>query len=116
MAVQRESPKCAKCGQDIEAIYADQPGFVGDTFQRCFVERQKIREKRKRKNMGTWVKFSDTLPPEGITVETKIDDKHGLRNEALLTRSGRMLFLQDGTYIYYEPTHWKFPLLIPTRQ
>lgn len=33
MAVVRESPKCAKCGQEIDAIYADRPGFVGDTFQ-----------------------------------------------------------------------------------
>lgn len=51
-----------------------------------------------------------TLPPEGIMVETKIDDAKGVRNEQRLCRRGRLWFTGlDGNamYVYYTPTHWR---------
>lgn len=51
--------------------------------------------------------------PEGRPVKTKIDDEHGVRNEALLTRDGRLWFINKGRrdemYVYYQPTHWAEP-------
>lgn len=49
--------------------------------------------------------------PEGQEVLTKIDDEHGERNVAKLTRR-RSLWYTDpdpkkGMYVYYTPTHWK---------
>ena len=55
-----------------------------------------------------WIRTSDKLPPERTTVLTKIDDEHGVRNEARLRRSGRLWFFEDGSmYVYYTPTHWR---------
>lgn len=46
--------------------------------------------------------------PEGVTVDTKIDDVNGVRNEQPLRRSGRLWFVPDGSmYVYYTPTHWR---------
>jgi hypothetical protein len=47
--------------------------------------------------------------PEGIELMTKIDDGHGERNVARLTRRGNLWFTdpKDGVYVYYTPTHWK---------
>lgn len=46
--------------------------------------------------------------PEGIVVETKIDDREGVRNVQTLKRRGRLWFVPDGsTYVYYTPTHWR---------
>lgn len=46
--------------------------------------------------------------PEGIVVETKIDDGHGVRNEAKLKRRGRLWFFPDDSmHVYYTPTHWR---------
>lgn len=45
--------------------------------------------------------------PEGVVVTTKIDDRHGARNETRLKRQGRMWFVPDGSmYVYYTPTHY----------
>lgn len=55
-----------------------------------------------------WIKVSDELPPEGVLVETKIDDESGVRNHTLLTRKGNLYYLDNGTYTYYAPTHWRF--------
>lgn len=55
-----------------------------------------------------WIKVSDELPPEGVLVETKIDDEGGVRNHTLLTRKGNLYYLDNGTYTYYAPTHWRF--------
>lgn len=58
--------------------------------------------------MSKWIPCSDSLPSNGITVETKIDDKDGLRNVACLKRvNGLWLFPDDSMYIYYRPTHWR---------
>lgn len=55
-----------------------------------------------------WIKVSDELPPEGVLVETKIDDESGVRNFTLLTRKGNLYYSDNGTYTYYAPTHWRF--------
>lgn len=45
--------------------------------------------------------------PEGTPVRTKIDDKDGRRNEAVLVRRGNLWWLRDGSmYVYYTPTHY----------
>ena len=55
-----------------------------------------------------WVSSRDRLPPENITVETKIDDANGVRNKQLLYRQGRLWYFPDGSmYVYYTPTHWR---------
>lgn len=49
-----------------------------------------------------------TTAPNGIVVETKIDDAHGIRNVQKLYRDGRLWWTPDGTmYVYYQPTHWR---------
>jgi hypothetical protein len=46
--------------------------------------------------------------PEGLLIETKTDDAHGIRNEQRLTKRGRMFWTEDGgMYVYYTPTHWR---------
>jgi hypothetical protein len=51
--------------------------------------------------------------PEGVVVETKIDDEKGIRNETTLKRQGRLWFFPDDSmYVYYQPTHWR---AIPSR-
>jgi len=53
--------------------------------------------------MNEWIKCTEQLPEEGITVTTKID---GVRNVQLLKRQGRLWFYPDGSmYVYYTPTH-----------
>lgn len=55
-----------------------------------------------------WERTDDALPPEGLSVETKIDDADGLRNGCTLQRRGRFWFTPDGAmYVYYTPTHWR---------
>lgn len=49
------------------------------------------------------------MPPENLIVETKIDDVHGVRNEAKLKLCKKLWWLADGSmYVYYVPTHWKY--------
>lgn len=52
--------------------------------------------------------------PDGVVVETKIDDRNGERNIARLRKYQRsaetrpLWFLADGSmYVYYTPTHWR---------
>lgn len=55
-----------------------------------------------------WIKVSEGLPPDGMIVETKIDDAKGCRNQQRLYRRGNLWFLPDGRmYVYYTPTHWR---------
>jgi len=52
--------------------------------------------------------------PEGVEVETKIDDDRGCRNECVLLRRGRLWWTGPGVdamYVYYTPTHWRARLL-----
>ena len=56
--------------------------------------------------MSDWQTI-DTAP-EGETVDTKIDDASGARNEQRLKRKGRLWFYPDmSMYVYYTPTHWR---------
>lgn len=56
---------------------------------------------------GIWVKVSYELPPEGVVVDTKIDNGNGERMHCKLLRDGSLWFRPDGlTYVYYVPTHW----------
>ena len=49
--------------------------------------------------------------PEREEVWTKIDDEHGERNVAKLTRFGNLWYTDPdtskGMYVYYSPTHWR---------
>jgi hypothetical protein len=47
--------------------------------------------------------------PEDITINTKIDDERGERNEQYLVRRGNLWFVPDESmYVYYTPTHWSW--------
>ena len=49
--------------------------------------------------------------PEGMVLDTKIDDHNGLRNEGQLIRRGALWWFPDGSmYVYYTPTHWRHPV------
>lgn len=46
--------------------------------------------------------------PEGEIVQTKIDDKDGVRNEQSLKRQGNLWWTANGKmYVYFRPTHWR---------
>jgi hypothetical protein len=47
--------------------------------------------------------------PEGVLVETKIDDAKGKRNQQTLVRYGRLWWtdVERYMYVYYTPTHWR---------
>jgi hypothetical protein len=46
--------------------------------------------------------------PDGVVVETKIDDDKGVRNVTTLKRGGNLWWFPDGSmYCYYRPTHWR---------
>lgn len=60
--------------------------------------------------MSDWISTKPDLPPEGVVVETKIDDEKGCRNEQKLKRQGNLWWTSDGAmYVYYTPTHWRRP-------
>ena len=45
--------------------------------------------------------------PEGVIVNTKIDNRGGCRNECKLIKQGKLWFYDDmSMYVYYTPTHW----------
>lgn len=58
----------------------------------------------------TWIQCSVQQAPEGVAVETKIEDADGgVRNVASLKRHGRLWwFPDDSVYVYYTPTHWRY--------
>ena len=57
-----------------------------------------------------WTAIADALPPEDVIVETKIHDADGRRNGRTLRRRGRLWFSEDWSmYVYYTPTHWRYP-------
>lgn len=61
--------------------------------------------------MNTWIKTSESHPPPGVVVDTKIDDGDGVRNEQPLkqTANNRLWWFPDGgMYVYYTPTHWRY--------
>ena len=51
--------------------------------------------------------------PEGVEVETKIDDdEYGVRNVTALIHERNLWWFPDRSmYVYYTPTHWR-PLVL----
>lgn len=57
-----------------------------------------------------WIETKKYPPPEGVIVDTKIDDgmSDGPCCHLRLIRQGRLWYYTDmKMYVYYEPTHWK---------
>jgi len=49
-----------------------------------------------------WIPTDKELPPENVSVMTKIDDGRFVRNETELIRCGDLWFFSDGSmYVYY---------------
>lgn len=60
--------------------------------------------------MSDWQSVSAVASPQGVVLETKIDDEQGERNVQKLRRQGRLWFTPDlKMYVYYTPTHWRHP-------
>lgn len=58
--------------------------------------------------MKIWNKSIDGLPPEGIDVETKINDVDGERNHQIMQYKQGLWWIDNGKiYVYYRPTHWR---------
>jgi hypothetical protein len=58
--------------------------------------------------MSDWIPNAPTTAPNGVVVETKIDDEHGVRNEIRLIKQNSLWFFPDKSmYVYYAPTHWR---------
>jgi hypothetical protein len=58
--------------------------------------------------MTDWKPSCDA--PEGVVVETKLQDEKGDRNHGPLKRQGNLWFTPDGAmYVYYTPTHFRIP-------
>lgn len=49
--------------------------------------------------------------PNNVPVMTKIDDERGSRNAQVMTRRGRLWWIDKAgapeMYVYYSPTHWR---------
>jgi len=59
-------------------------------------------------NPNNWISISEQMPPENQIVDTKIDDKNGIRNETQLVFYKNLWWFPDKSmYVYYSPTHWK---------
>ncbi len=61
--------------------------------------------------MNDWNKLSVSQPPLGVLVLTKIHDDRSERNIQRMQRggeNGRLWFTEDGLYVYYSPTHWRY--------
>jgi len=55
-----------------------------------------------------WIETITSTPPEGLIVNTKIEDDNGVRNEQELIYSNNLWWHTDKKmYVYYSPTHWK---------
>ncbi len=55
-----------------------------------------------------WIEIKYVLPPIGEIVETKIDDKDGIRNQQNMIFENNLFWFPDKSmYVYYKPTHWR---------
>lgn len=55
-----------------------------------------------------WTRTIDSLPPENVAVETKIDDHMGVRNRReLYLLKGLWYYPDSETYVFNEPMHWR---------
>lgn len=60
--------------------------------------------------MSDWISVVERLPPENKIVDTSIDDGEYIRNERKLKRKGNLWYFPNGSmYVYYTPTHWRWP-------
>lgn len=60
-------------------------------------------------NYNSWIPCLRRLPPDGLEVETKIDDDKGCRNVTTLKYHRNLWWFPDmSMYVYYSPTHWKY--------
>lgn len=65
-------------------------------------------------NNNEWINVRDQIPPQNMVVDTKIDDKDGVRNHQLLKLNGKLWYFKDDSmYVYYCPTHWRHIELSP---
>jgi len=54
-----------------------------------------------------WQPIATHNPPEGVILNTKIDDVGGIRNNQKLIKKGNLWWYPDmSMYVYYTPTHW----------
>ena len=61
-----------------------------------------------------WIRVEEQRPPDGVVVDTKIDDGHDVRNETPLKLVGSLWWMPDFyMYVYYMPTHWRYPTAPP---
>lgn len=57
-----------------------------------------------------WTETARQAPPEGVIVDTKIDNVAGVRNVGQLVFERNLWWFTDKSmYVYYTPTHWKIP-------
>ena len=57
---------------------------------------------------SAWIPVTQEAPPRDVTVETKIDDGRGVRNQTTLKLHRNLWFFPDmSMYVYYSPTHWR---------
>lgn len=69
---------------------------------------QWVQEIVKLKEETDWVKTVDKLPPEGVWVDSKIDDGVMVRNHCKTKYDSGLWWLENGMYVYYKPTHWRY--------
>ena len=59
--------------------------------------------------VNQWNLVSTVKPPNNLVVETKIDDAQGQRNSVNLRFHDTLWWHADnGMYVYYQPTHWRY--------
>lgn len=55
-----------------------------------------------------WIRTDEQLPPEGVPVDTKLDDEYGIRNKQPLVYQNNLFWHVDKSmFVYYTPTHWR---------
>lgn len=90
------TPFCSVCLKDAAN------GVMSNFCPNCGARIEKSRDSR-------WISTEEELPPENVSVDTKIDDSRGIRNETHLVRRNNLWFFPDfSMYVYYTPTHWRY--------
>lgn len=55
-----------------------------------------------------WTRCEHILPPNGVVVQTKLDEDDGVYIERLAKRHETFWFMTSGAvYMFYTPTHWR---------
>lgn len=56
-----------------------------------------------------WILTEEQRPPEGLIVETKVEDQGFIRKVEPLVLKGGLWWFADGSMVAkYEPTHWRY--------